>query len=62
MEFIRSSLRAQGNTQINLLSLPIRQLTMREFCHEYGADHLTVFQHQAKARLQRVKKRYSILE
>ncbi|KAG2224330.1 hypothetical protein INT45_012899 [Circinella minor] len=56
-EFIRSSLRAQGNTQINLLSLPIRQLTMRDFCHEYGADNLKVFQQQAKARFYRVKKR-----
>ncbi|KAI9245225.1 hypothetical protein BDA99DRAFT_528291 [Phascolomyces articulosus] len=56
-EFICSFLRAQGNSQINQLNLPIRQLTMREFCHEYGADTMTVFQQQAKARLQRVKKR-----
>ncbi|KAI8139563.1 hypothetical protein BJV82DRAFT_626587 [Fennellomyces sp. T-0311] len=43
--------------QINQLNLAIRQLTMREFCHEYGANALIVFQKQAKERMQQVKKR-----
>lgn len=38
MEFFCTSLRAQGHTQINQLLLSVRHLSMREFCHKFGAD------------------------
>ncbi|KAI9498142.1 hypothetical protein BDB00DRAFT_867795 [Zychaea mexicana] len=57
VEFMCTALRAQGNTQINGLNLAIRRLTMREFCHEYGANNITIFQQLAKARLAQARKR-----
>ncbi|KAI8378145.1 hypothetical protein EDC96DRAFT_493748 [Choanephora cucurbitarum] len=38
VEFMCESIRAQGNTYLNTIIKPVRELTVSEFCETFGAD------------------------
>ncbi|KAI7882603.1 hypothetical protein K492DRAFT_193409 [Lichtheimia hyalospora FSU 10163] len=53
-EFLVAALRAQCMTMIHELPDSVRKMTMREFCHIYGADTAEYLRQDAKRRMQRV--------
>ncbi|KAI9309175.1 hypothetical protein BJ944DRAFT_48647 [Cunninghamella echinulata] len=50
IDFICSSLRAQGNMTVNQLLKAVRSLTMKEFCNKYGADTQLFLTEETKKR------------
>ncbi|KAI8380931.1 uncharacterized protein BYT42DRAFT_286389 [Radiomyces spectabilis] len=50
VEFVCSSLRAQGNMQVNQLLRSVRQLSMEEYCNSYGADTQLFLKEQMRKR------------
>lgn len=53
-DFLIAALRAQCMTMINELPASVRKMTMREFCHVYGADTAAYLRQEAKRRMQKV--------
>lgn len=53
-EFLIAALRAQCMSMVNELPDSVRKMTMREFCHIYGADTAVYLHQEAKRRMQRV--------
>ncbi|KAJ8659082.1 hypothetical protein O0I10_005120 [Lichtheimia ornata] len=53
-EFLIAALRAQCMSMVNELPASVRKMTMREFCHIYGADTALYLRQEAKRRMQRV--------
>lgn len=53
-EFLIAALRAQCMSMVNELPDSVRKMTMREFCHIYGADTAVYLRQEAKRRMQRV--------
>ncbi|KAI9318189.1 Ion transport protein-domain-containing protein [Dichotomocladium elegans] len=50
-QFLIASLKAQSKTMINQLPPAIQQMSMREFCHTYGADTALYLKQQNELRM-----------